>query len=163
MKSSAAEEARFRCEDLIALEGDLLCGEGGVQPLGDGDLSVRQAITALKYAQPSSGDVVRWEELGLAAFSDAARQDRLFCSASSTYRGILEAYDEEHGGELVHTAECLVQTSGDIKETSEALFQHPNTVRYRIRKMKVLFGMGEMPDKTFLVLLYLVFMPVLGG
>ena len=156
------DEARYRCEDLIACEGNLVCGEGMVQPLGEGDLSIRQAMAALEYARLDSERVVCWKDMGFAAFCEAARQDRLFLSVSLAYRKLLTAYDEEHGGELMRTAESLYRTSGDIKETAVLLFQHPNTIRYRIRKMKSLFGMEEELDKSFLTLLFLVFMPSQG-
>lgn len=162
MASTAVDEARYRCEDLIACEGNLVCGEGDAQPLGEGDLTIRQAISALEYARLDSERIVSWDGMGFAAFSDAARQDRLFLSVSTAYRDKLAAYDEEHGGELVRTAECLYRTNGDVKETAELLFQHPNTVRYRIRKMKTLFGMEDESDRAFSMLLILVFMPMLG-
>ena len=71
-------------------------------------------------------------------------------------------YDDEHGTELVRTAEALVNWHGDVKAIAEELHQHPNTVRYRMRKMKAVLGIPHEDDKVFINLLSLVFLPELG-
>ncbi len=45
-------------------------------------------------------------------------------------------YDREHGTDLLKTAEAYVMYKGDFKETAKFLFQHGNTIRYRIEKNK---------------------------
>lgn len=100
--------------------------------------------------------------LHLSAFASAARYDRLFMSASELYRSMLAGYDDEHGTELVRTAEALVNWHGDVKAIAEELHQHPNTVRYRMRKMKAVLGIPHEDDKVFINLLSLVFLPELG-
>ena len=47
---------------------------------------------------------------------------------------------------------------GDIKVAADELFQHPNTVRYRLRKVKALMGMPEVSDRELMVFLTLVFL-----
>lgn len=155
-----ADEARYRCEDLIAIEGNLLCGESAPVGLADGDLAIRQAMAALDLARMDSERLIRWWEMGFAAFSDASRRDRLYMAASTFYRQKLADYDAVHGTELMRTAECLVQALGDVKAVAEALYQHPNTVRYRLRKMKTVLGFAEASDRSFTMLLTLVFLPV---
>lgn len=106
--------------------------------------------------------LARWSGLHLSAFASAARYDRLFMSASELYRSMLAGYDDEHGTELVRTAEALVNWHGDVKAIAEELHQHPNTVRYRMRKMKAVLGIPHEDDKVFINLLSLVFLPELG-
>ena len=84
-------------------------------------------------------------------------------SASALYRSKLSCYDEVHGTELITTAEALVGAYGDIKAVAEALHQHPNTVRYRVRKMKSLLGMDDQTDRELLYLLDLIFLPSFGN
>ena len=157
--TEAAREARFRCEDLIALEGTVLCGEGCTVSFSDGDLTVRQAMAALEHARMDGERVVRWEDAGLKAFADASRQDRLFTSVSSHYRLLLEQDDEERGGELLQTAESLCRNHGDVRAAAEELYQHPNTIRYRMKKMKRLMGIENESDALLNSLLLLSFLP----
>lgn len=154
-----AHEARLRCEDLIALEGTLSCGESDSVQLTEGDLAVRQAMAALEHASLGSERLICWRDMGFAAFAHAARTDRLFTTASTSYRQALIDYDKIHGTEILRTIESLLQHRGDIKETSEALYQHPNTVRYRLRKAKAILGCAEMSDREFIQLMFLAFLP----
>ena len=77
---------------------------------------------------------------------------------SKLYYTVLSGYDEKHGTELVNTAKALVARHGDVKAVAEELHQHPNTVRYRMRKMKAVLGISSEDDKAFVGLLDLVFL-----
>jgi DNA-binding PucR family transcriptional regulator len=44
-------------------------------------------------------------------------------------------YDE---GKLIETAREFIANYGDIIKTAEKMYQHKNTIRYRIQKMKAL-------------------------
>ena len=147
---------------VTSVEGSLHCGVSEAVHLCDGDLAIRQALAAAASAQRHGEQLARWSGLHLSAFASAARYDRLFMSASELYRSMLAGYDDEHGTELVRTAEALVNWHGDVKAIAEELHQHPNTVRYRMRKMKAVLGIPHEDDKVFINLLSLVFLPELG-
>lgn len=51
---------------------------------------------------------------------------------------ILNEYDEEHGSDLLGTLSAYIEANGDLVSASKMLFQHANTVRYRIAKIKSL-------------------------
>ena len=163
---SASDEERAaaerRCIAVTSVEGSLHCGVSEAVHLCDGDLAIRQALAAAASAQRHGEQLARWSGLHLSAFASAARYDRLFMSASELYRSMLAGYDDEHGTELVRTAEALVNWHGDVKAIAEELHQHPNTVRYRMRKMKAVLGIPHEDDKVFINLLSLVFLPELG-
>ena len=61
----------------------------------------------------------------------------------------------------------LARAYGDVRAAAEALHQHPNTVRYRLRRAKAVLGMPDAPDREFAFLLGLVFLdrtnPLLGS
>ena len=63
-------------------------------------------------------------------------------------------------------AEALARAYGDVRAAAEALHQHPNTVRYRLRRAKAVLDMPDAPDREFAFLLGLVFLdrtnPLLG-
>lgn len=56
----------------------------------------------------------------------------------------LQEYDDRNGSELLKTAQAYVETGFDVKLTAEILFQHGNTVRYRMERIrKVLEDVAE--------------------
>lgn len=153
---------RTRSEgDLVArmrTAGSVSLGVGEETPLSDGDMSVREALAALKTAQVENEDVVTWADLHHDAFRAAAYEGRLFWRTAALHRAMLEEYDDAHGTELAATAEAVARAYGDVRLAGEALHQHPNTVRYRLRKAKDVLGMPDSPDREFTFLLGLVYL-----
>lgn len=60
----------------------------------------------------------------------------------------LKSYDEKYNTQILTTAIKYIENDGNVKRTSEELFQHDNTIRYRINKMKEILGMEDM-DGSF--------------
>ncbi|MEK4146829.1 helix-turn-helix domain-containing protein [Robertmurraya sp. FSL W8-0741] len=50
--------------------------------------------------------------------------------------GPLQKYDETQDGDLTFTLESLAKHQFDLKQTSDAIFLHRNTLRYRIKKIE---------------------------
>jgi sugar diacid utilization regulator len=50
----------------------------------------------------------------------------------------LTDYDEQHGSKLLETLLAYIECDGDIKLTAQMLYQHGNTIRYRIDKIRKL-------------------------
>lgn len=48
----------------------------------------------------------------------------------------LEQYDKSQKNELMETLEKYIANRCDLKETAEALFLHPNTLRYRLKRIE---------------------------
>lgn len=155
------DDSDFKMRDLahdIAGSGALCCGVGKRLVLSNSDLSIRQALICLDEAKKRDAKVLSWGDLGKRAFSAAAESDPLFAYTCTMFRSLLQNYDEANGAELVATARALVQTLGDVKAAAEILYQHPNTVRYRLKRIKALFNMENSSDKELLSLLVLVFL-----
>lgn len=53
----------------------------------------------------------------------------------------LVAYDTEHETELLHTLETYLEFLGDVAAAAERLHVHPNTLRYRVRRIGELAGL----------------------
>lgn len=138
--------------------GPVSLGVGEETPLSDGDMSVREALAALKTAQTEGDSIVRWADLHHDAFRAAAYEGRLFWRTAALHRALLEEHDDAHGTELETTCEAVARAYGDLRLAAEALHQHPNTVRYRLRKAKNVLGMPDSPDREFGFLLGLVFL-----
>ena len=65
------------------------------------------------------------------------------------YRKTLEtltAYDEQHSSHLLDTLLCYVDCGGDVNLTAKKMFQHGNTIRYRLDKIKNVLGISLSAD-----------------
>lgn len=142
----------------VAGLGSLCCGEGREVILGCADLSIRQALACLEEARRRNVAHLAWWNLRERAFREAAHSDRMFSQTSAMYRIGLQDYDCENGTDLLETAKAFAQALGDVKDAADLLFQHPNTVRYRLRKIKALFDMENASDRELLSFLLLVFL-----
>lgn len=152
-RNSAAE-----LSDLIARFGSLRCGLGEEVALSEGDLTVRQALMLLDMARERDVASLEWFDGGSLAFRRAAAGDRLFSRTSEMYLRHLRDYDAANDSGLVETAREFVRAFGGVKDAAESLFQHPNTVRYRLRKIKALMGMPDASDRELMVFLAFVFL-----
>jgi DNA-binding PucR family transcriptional regulator len=76
----------------------------------------------------------------------------------------LAAYDREHDGSLVATLHAWLEAFGDVNRAAEALFVHPNTFRYRLRRARDVGGIDLLdPAQRFAVMLQLRLWPALVG
>lgn len=50
--------------------------------------------------------------------------------------GVLETHDQEHGNELMPSLEQYLLNQCNLKATANALYLHPNTLRYRLKKIE---------------------------
>lgn len=131
-----------------------VCGVSDAVLIKDGDLAIREALAALSFAMEDKNRILAWSSLGKKAFEVATRQDRLFSLTSKAYREILLNTDND----LCTTAEAFVKSGGNISNTSELLCQHPNTIRYRLKKIREKLKAGNISDRELLVLLTLIWL-----
>ncbi len=111
--------------------------------LNDLDISLNQAIYANRICQLNHTSYKLYSEVGIYQFL-APLCDELTIQASyKNFLHILKTYDKKYTSELFTTLETFVQYNGEISKTAKALFQHPNTIRYRIQKASTLLGCKE--------------------
>lgn len=122
----------------------------GLENLGT---AVRECICAGESCRLEHSEFVRFRDTGL---------DRLLLPlgdspwAKKYYAGILSiltAYDDQHGAKLMETLVEYVGNSGDMKLTAQKMFQHSNTIRYRIDKIRKLLELRD--DSHSLAQLYI--------
>ncbi|TCO77419.1 PucR family transcriptional regulator [Marinisporobacter balticus] len=61
----------------------------------------------------------------------------------------LISYDQNKGTDLLNTAIAYVESGGNIQNTSKKLFQHTNTIRYRIRKINEIVDNTQLKSMTY--------------
>jgi hypothetical protein len=74
-------------------------------------------------------------------------------------------YDRRHDSRLVETLQVWLDAFGDVSAAAELLFVHPNTFRYRLRRVAEVGGIDlDAPDQRFALMLQLrVFGPFVRG
>lgn len=68
----------------------------------------------------------------------------------------LMEYDEANGSDLVNTIRTWLDAFGDVRAAAAALFIHPNTLRYRLRRISELIDLDlNDPEQRFAAMLQL--------
>ena len=130
-----------------------------VESRGDADM-----VIELLGVDPTLGNVGAADELAgrlsLARLATTLEGDVRLQSAAA--RAMLE-HDEQHATSYARLVLTWLDSLQDVAVCAERLSVHPNTVRYRLRRAQVLFGMGaQNADEMLLLWLTLRCAPVLG-
>ncbi|MGE5707023.1 MAG: PucR family transcriptional regulator, partial [Bacteroidota bacterium] len=100
--------------------------------------SFREAQHAVKIGRALNGinTVNCFSELGiyrmLLQFAQSQNPNEFFCEALDR---LLE-YDQQADKELVKTNTAILECNGNLTETSEKLFIHRNTLKYRLERIR---------------------------
>lgn len=109
--------------------------------LGELNIGINEAIFASKNSEYFGESVSLYNDIGV---------NRLLIpiignvELEKFYSMIIEPitkYDEEFHSELLDTIISFVKNDGNYKKTADEFFQHQNTIRYRINKVKSILNM----------------------
>ncbi|MEG1222029.1 MAG: helix-turn-helix domain-containing protein [Anaerovoracaceae bacterium] len=89
---------------------------------------------------------ISFDNIGLTQFLCPLRNDYWVKNYFDTKYAILEDNDKANNGHLIETAFAFIQNQCNYNKTGEALFQHSNTIRYRINKVHSLLGLDNTLD-----------------
>jgi purine catabolism regulator len=130
----------------LAQRGAVVPGAVGVSalPLARGQVreGVAGAEQALRVAQMCrGGEVTFLQEVELlAVFADSMKHEQLKGYVDHCI-GELLAYDERTNSELVRTLEVYLDHSCVARHAAAALFLHPHSLRYRLRRIEEVQGL----------------------
>jgi len=99
-----------------------------------------EALLAANVAEARGLEELSFEETGayrllLPAMAEDPRELQGFYEETVAK---LAAYDDQYETELVRTLETFLDADGNVAKTSEKLFTHRHTVRYRLERVKEL-------------------------
>jgi sugar diacid utilization regulator len=102
-----------------------------------------EALLAANVAEAQGTPLLAFEETGayrilLPAMSEDPAELRRFHEETVAP---LIAYDEQYDTELVRTLESFLEADGNVAKTSEKLFTHRHTIRYRLERVRDLTGL----------------------
>lgn len=117
-------------------EKEYFIGIGGLhQSLSCLGLALQESLYAFKYSKMYKKSISFFSEIGINKIIMPILENEWIIRY---YKEMIEPiidYDKEHETELLNTAIKYVENNGDMKATAEQLFQHSNTIRYRIDRI----------------------------
>lgn len=119
--------------------------------------SYQEAKVALKLGSllPDQNHTPFFMDLGVARILYNHDRQELIEFYQETL-GDLEQYDKLQKNELMETLEKFVSHRCDLKETADSLFLHPNTLRYRLKRIEEIMKI-DMKDFDTILLLMVAF------
>ena len=107
-----------------------------VPGLAEAGRSARAALAGLVAARA-------WPGAPRPTAADDLLPERLLSGDTAARRLLIDrAYRPlaDHGGGLLETVACYLESGRSLEEAARTLFVHPNTVRYRLRRVAQITG-----------------------
>jgi sugar diacid utilization regulator len=126
--------------------GHLTAGvSGSVTSLAELPRAHREAQFALSAADFNQHPVELFDHLGVLQLLLAPSGRKELENFAHRVLGDIMRYDEEHGSGLIKTLEAYVAAGGSLQDSASALYVHPKTVGYRMRRITEI-GMIDFAD-----------------
>ena len=108
--------------------------------------AVKEAISAATSAFIGGEKQRLFSEIGADGLIIPALDSKPHMQFYSKTLQAITAYDAQHAAHLLDTLLCYIDNGGDVSLTAKKLYQHGNTVRYRIDKIKTILGISKSAD-----------------
>ncbi|MBI6875418.1 PucR family transcriptional regulator [Clostridium aciditolerans] len=114
--------------------------------LGELNNSIKESMYSFKYSIAYKKDISFFDEIGVNKILIPLIDNPWVLKYYNEIIEPLIVYDENNDTELLRTAVKYIENNGDIKTTAKELFQHSNTIRYRIERINKI--LNENYDNT---------------
>ena len=157
MLALCREEDGLSAQEALTRFGDLLTRAGVDRHsvvIGQSDLrearaqmgaSLCEAVYAARAAKLCGKAELAAHELGLYAYLFPMSENPFVCDRCRRVLSAIRDYDAQNHTNLEQTALVYVKENMEIAAAAKVLFQHPNTVRYRLSKIQRIIGMEDDP------------------
>lgn len=121
--------------------------------------AVSQAFMSVYSGDAASDNIIHYKSLGLTrlivAIQDSPALDEFYQETVAP----IEAYDREKNAALFDTMVCFMANRMDFSATADSMYVHPNTIRYRLSRMREImnFGHSEMDFYETLSFIYKIY------
>lgn len=114
--------------------------------LGELNNAIKESMYSFKYSIAYKKDISFFDEIGVNKILIPIIDNPWVLKYYNEIIEPLIVYDEKNDTELLRTAVKYIENNGDIKTTAKELFQHSNTIRYRIERISKI--LNENYDNT---------------
>ena len=121
---------------------------------GDFHIALREAVYAARAAGLEGKGLMAAEDLGMYTYLFPMSENAYICEQCRRSLARIHEYDAQNKTNLYSTAQVYVENRMEIAAAAKALYQHPNTVRYRLQKIQKLMGMED--DAMFATMISLM-------
>lgn len=111
-----------------------------VLPVNKADISIRQSLYTINASAKDNVNYDKYGDIGIYNIILPLKENRYAFHYLQLQYQKLKNYDSKHGKCLIQTLEQFILQNHQIDTTAKKLFQHPNTIRYRIQKIKSILG-----------------------
>jgi purine catabolism regulator len=121
---------------------------GPINMIGDITKAYKQALRAKEIGKKlyGKGGTVFYEDLGIYnLISIQGSKEEILVNSGLNK---IYDYDKKKRGNLLETLEVFLDTSGSINKTAIKIYAHPNTVKYRLRKIKEIIDEDILGNET---------------
>lgn len=146
----SAQEALTRFCDLLTRAGvdrqSVVIGQSDLREArAQMGASLCEAVYAARTAKLCGKAELAAHELGLYAYLFPMSENPFVCDRCRRVLSAIREYDAQNHTNLEQTALVYVKENMEIAAAAKVLFQHPNTVRYRLSKIQRIIGMEDDP------------------
>jgi hypothetical protein len=150
------EDAATPARPFLEIAGELEPGFGpGHLVLGHSVPSLLEAARSAKAALAGFAVARAWRKAPRPALADDLLPERAFAGdplARSTLINRIYRPLQDHSSELLTTLWCYLDNGRSLEATARELFVHPNTVRYRLKRISEVIGYDATGAREALIL-----------
>lgn len=99
------------------------------------DQALSQGKSSLMFAVFKRLFLAAYDDLGIYQLLMPLLENPVLAEYYLSTVETLKAYDQVHNAQLLETAVAYIDCGGKVKETGAYLYQHANTIRFRVRKI----------------------------
>lgn len=119
---------------------------------GEFHIAIKMSIWANQVGQMNKSDFTYYMNIGIYKWIAPLFNE---CTIESDYKKLIykiNEYDKNFKSNLWDTLIVFIQNNGEYSKTAKELYQHPNTIRYRIKKIQEI---TELDGDDFYAQLYI--------
>lgn len=110
--------------------------------------AVEESLTAAVSSHLEKEGFKIFSEVGADSFLLPFLEEPRFKQFYERTLAAITAHDERYKADLLDTLICYTESDWDINLTAKKMFQHPNTIRHRLEKIKTITGISSSGDMS---------------
>lgn len=132
------------------LDGSYVLGLSEIKnDLGSMGRALDESKYAYDYALANNMSQASFDNMGIYQFLFPIINNPWVCSFYKRVIDKIVCYDKRKGTDLLNTAIAYFECGGNIQDTSERMFLHTNTIRYRMQKINDVLEIDQLKGMSY--------------